>query len=155
MIVLLIVAHALRHVQHEPEQAAPSTVSTPQPPPLVLTPGLVDALRAALAQVTVSEEPQQPQTLPSPQGEQQVNKDEQRANTAQEATAAYDHEQLTNESEQGANNYERVKAYLAAHPLVTDRAIADALTISTSTANKWRKRIERASVEGEYRAQYA
>jgi hypothetical protein len=151
VIVLLIVAHALRHVQHEPEQAAPSTVSTPQPPPLVLTPELVDALRAALAQVTVSEEPQ---ALPSPQGEQQANKDEQRANTAQEATASCDHEQATNESEQQANNYERVKAYLATHPHATDRAIADALTISTSTANKWRKRIERASVEDECRAQY-
>ncbi len=92
VIVLLIVAHALRHVQYEPEQAAPSTVSTPQPPPLVLTPELVEALRAALAQVTVSEEPQQPQALPYPQGEQQTNKDEQRANTAQEATAACDHD---------------------------------------------------------------
>ena len=138
---------------YEPEQAAPSTVSTPQPPPLVLTPELVDALRAALAQVTVSEEPQQPQALPYPQGEQQANKDEQRANTAQEATAACDHEQLTNESEQVANNYERVKAYLAAHTQATDRAIAEALTISTSTANKWRKQIERASVEGECREQ--
>lgn len=107
-----------------------------------MTPELVNALHAALAQVTVSEEPQPPQVLPSPQGEQ-------RANTAQGATAACDHEQLTNESEQGADNYERVKAYLAAHPQATDRAIADALMISTCTANKWRKRIERANVEGE------
>ncbi len=171
-IVLLIVAHALRHVQHEPEQAAPSTVSIPQPPPLVLTPELVNALRAALAQVTVSyqirlhcvclgsgkgkprhyissrnqqdlisEEPQPPQVLPSPQGEQQASKGEQRANTAQEATAACGREQATNEGEQETNNYERVKAYLAIHPQATDRVIADALTISTSTANKWRKRI--------------
>ena len=144
VIVLLIVAHALRHVQREPEQTTPAAGS---PVPLVLTPELVDALRAALAQVTISEEPQAPQALPSPQGEQQ-------ANTAQEATASCDHEQATNESEQQANNYERVKAYLATHPHATDRALADALTISTSTANKWRKRIERTSVEDECRAQY-
>ena len=126
VIVLLIVAHALRHVQHEPDR---TKVPAPQPTPLVLTPELLEALRATLAQVTVSAEPQAPEALPSPQGEQQ-------ANFAQEAIAVRDHEQE-------ANNYERVKAYLATHPQATDRAIADALTISTSTANKWRKRIER------------
>src|SRR6266516_99237 len=46
-IVLLIVAHALRHVQLEPEQSAPSSIRAPQPTPLVLTNELVDALRAA------------------------------------------------------------------------------------------------------------
>jgi len=138
-IVLLIVAHALRHVQLEPEQPAPAAASAPQLASLALKPELVDALRAALAQVTVSAkvELRSWQELPSPEGER-------RANTAQEATAECDHKQLTNESEQGANNYERVKAYLAAHPQATDRAIADALTISTSTANKWRRRIRGA-----------
>lgn len=144
VIVLLIVAHALRHVQREPDQTPPVEGSELQPAPLVLTSELVDALRAALAQVTISEEPQASQALPSPQGEQQ-------ANTLQEATAACNYEQETNESEQEANNYERVKAYLATHPQTTDRALADALTISASTANKWRKRIERASVQGERR----
>ncbi len=126
VIVLLIVAHALRHVQREPDR---TKGPAPQLTPLVLTPELLEALRAALAQVTVSAEPQAPEALPSPRGEQQ-------ANFAQEAIAVRDHEQE-------ANNYERVKAYLATHPQATDRAIADALTISTSTANKWRKRIER------------
>ena len=153
-IVLLIVAHALRHVQLEPEQSAPATAPTSQMAPLVLTPELVDALRAALAQVTISEEPQPSQALPSPQCGQQANRDELRANTAQRATAACDYERTIHESEQGANNHERVKAYLATHPQATDRAIADALTISTSTANKWRKRIERASVGDESREQY-
>lgn len=87
--------------------------------PLVLTRELVDALRAALAQVTISGEPP-PRALLSPQSEQQA-----------------------------ANNYERVKEYLATHPHATDRAIADALAISNSTANKWRKRVERAGAEGE------
>src|SRR5436305_2953799 len=53
-IVLLIVAHALRHVQLEPEQPAPAVASAPQPTPLALTPELVDALRAVFAQLTVS-----------------------------------------------------------------------------------------------------
>jgi hypothetical protein len=121
-IVLLIVAHALRHVHLEPEQP------TPQLAPLVLTPELVDALRAALAQVTVSEEPEVPQALPSPQGEQ-------RANTAQENLGERD-------DEQGANNYERVKAYLTGHPEAKVRDVAKALTISVSTANKWMIRIK-------------
>src|SRR6266699_946404 len=40
-IVLLIVAHALRHVQHEPDQTAPVAASAPQPVPLVLTPEMI------------------------------------------------------------------------------------------------------------------
>lgn len=64
-IVLLIVAHALRHVQDtKPEQGAPTAGTSLQSTPLVLPPELVDALRAALAQVTVSEEPQVQQALP-------------------------------------------------------------------------------------------
>jgi hypothetical protein len=139
-IVLLIVAHALRHVQQEPEQPAPVPISISQPTPLVLTPERVDALRAALAQVTVSEEPKTPQALPEPL-------DEQRASTAQEAIVACSHQQKINEDKiehEEENNYERVKAYLAAHPKATDREIAAALTISASTANKWRKRIQAA-----------
>jgi hypothetical protein len=133
-IVLLIVAHALRHVQLEPEQSAPATIRTPQSVPLVLTPELVDALRIVLAQVTVSEEQETPQTLPTPQGERETNEGGHREHYAQEASATCDCERET-------NNYERVKAYLAIHPQATVRAIADALTISTSTANKWRRRI--------------
>ena len=48
------------------------------------------------------------------------------------------------ESEQGANNYERVKAYMATHPGAPVREVAIALTISTSTASKW---MQRARVE--------
>ncbi len=141
VIVLLIVAHALRHVHRERAEAKQEAFPASPPAPLEVTPGLLDALRTLLAQTTVSEEATMPYALPSPQGEQEANKDERRANIAQEATAVYEHEQPTNKSEQEANNYERVKAYLATHPQATDRAIAHALTISTSTANKWRKRI--------------
>jgi hypothetical protein len=127
-IVMLIVAHALRHVQLEPERSTSATVPAPQPIPLAPTPELIDALRAALAQVTVSEEPETLQALPSPQGER-------RANTAQENLGESD-------GEQGADNYERVKAYLAGHPEAKVRDVAEALTISVSTADKWMIRIK-------------
>jgi hypothetical protein len=133
-IVLLIVGHALRHVQLEPEQPATTTDSAPQPTPLVPTPELVDALRAVLAQITVSEKPLQLQALPSPQGEQQENKDIQRANIAQEAIGEGD-------NEPAAPNYERVKAYLAVHPDAKVREVAEVLEISVSTANKWMIRV--------------
>src|SRR6266536_6454916 len=72
-IVLLIVAHALRHVHREccdakevKHEASPAS----PPAPLVVTPELLDALRALLAQTTVSEEATMPFALPSLQGEQ-------------------------------------------------------------------------------------
>jgi len=147
VIVLLIVAHAMRHVQREPAHTMPTQVSAQQPPSLVLTPELVDALRAALAQVTVSEEALSLEALPSPQSEQKANtkvcEGEQETNTAQQAPTEHNHEQE-------ANNFERVKAYLARHPGATDRQIAEALAMSTSTANKWRKRVKETAVESEH-----
>src|SRR5438552_3063630 len=80
------------------------------------------------AQITVSEEAPTPYALPSPQGEQEASKGEQRANIAQKATGERDDEQM-------ANNYERVKTYLAAYPNARVRDVAEALTISVSTAN--------------------
>jgi hypothetical protein len=68
-IVWLIVAHVLRHVQHEPEQPAPDAVSALQPVPLALTPELMDGLHAAIAQITVSQKLEMKQTLPSAQSE--------------------------------------------------------------------------------------
>jgi hypothetical protein len=163
VIVLLIVAHAMRHVQQESAHTTPVQVSIPQPTPLVLTPELVDALRAALTHVTVSEEPQPLQALPTPQSEQRTNTEvregeqetntevregEQETNTAQQAPAGHDHEHET-------NNFERVKAYLARHPEATDREIAEALTMSTSTANKWRKRVKETTGQSERSEQQA
>src|SRR2546423_13152081 len=54
-IVLLIVAHALRHVQLEQTNSPDSTVTQPASR-LILTPELIETLRALLAQTTVSEE---------------------------------------------------------------------------------------------------
>jgi hypothetical protein len=128
-IVLLIVAHALRHVQLEPEQPAAAVAAAPEPAPLVLTPELVDSLRTALAQITVSEELELQQALPSPQGERQTSESGHPEKTVQENVGE-------NGDEQGANNYERVKAYLTGHPEAKVWDVAEALAISVSTANK-------------------
>lgn len=53
---------------------------------------------------------------------------------------------MVHDHEQEANNFERVKAYLARYPEATDREIAEALKMSTSTANKWRKRVKQADL---------
>src|SRR5205085_2333212 len=108
-IVLLIVAHALRHVHRERSEAKHEALPASPPAPLVVTPELLDALRALQAQTTVSEEAPTPYALPFPQGEQEASKGEQRANIAQKATGECDDEQM-------ANNYERVKTYLAVYP---------------------------------------
>lgn len=118
-IVLLIVAHAFRHVQDDTPQA--TVVVTPQeqqPAPPVITPDLLEALRVLLAQTTVTEEAAAP-TL------------------------------LLTETDQETNNGERVKAYLAVHPQATLREIAEALTISVTTAKKWRTRIQGEGVQEE------
>src|SRR5207247_197803 len=58
-IVLLIVAHAMRHVSSQ-KQTEDMQAPVPQPAPIVLTPDLINELRLLLAQTTVSEE--QPET---------------------------------------------------------------------------------------------
>jgi len=123
-IVLLIVAHALRHVQMEkPEAGVPPQQATP----LIVTPELLENLRVLLAQTTIREEANTT-SLFLPEGEQ-------RTNTSQEASA-------TDEDEPGANNGERVKAYLLLHPDAKVRDVAEALSISVSTANKWMSRVK-------------
>jgi hypothetical protein len=147
VIVLLIVAHAMRHVQSETTQTKPIQASTPQPTQLVLTPEVIDALRAALTQVTVSEESLPLEALPSPQSKQKANTNvgegEQETNTPEQAPVGQGHEQEM-------NNFERVNAYLARHPEATDRQIAEVLTMSTSTANKWRNRAKETCSQGEH-----
>ncbi len=59
-IVLLIVAHALRHVSATKTEEQTGMQPAVQPAPLVLTPELLSELRVLLAQTTVSEE--QPET---------------------------------------------------------------------------------------------
>jgi hypothetical protein len=127
-IVLLIVAHALRHVQHQAEQTPSAIPSMP-----AFSPELVEALRVALAQVTVSENVQL--ALLAQSHRQETNAHQEREQKSNEI------EKTEGEPEQEASNFERVKAYLAACPNIADRDIADALKISVSTANKWKKRV--------------
>ncbi len=125
-IVLLIVAHALRHVRTiEPVAASQSELVQSTAPNLVLTPEVIEALRALLAQTTVVEEGPARQALLEPNREVQV--------TEGPAT--------NNEGEGEKGNFERVRRYLADHPDAKVREVAKALTISVSTANKWMIRV--------------
>ncbi len=73
-IVLLIVAHAMRHVSaYTPAKNVQSPAS--QPTPLILTPELINELRMLLSQITVSEE--QPETPQIAETSSVTNADEQ------------------------------------------------------------------------------
>ena len=125
-IVLLIVAHALRHVQiARPQEELPAPAQVIEQPQFVLTPEVIDQLRQLLMPTTVEEGVHQ-EALPSPKEEQ--------AETIPPEDAA-------TEAKLEVNNRERVQAYLAEHPKATLHEIAGALTISVTTANKWRTRI--------------
>ncbi len=51
-------------------------------------------------------------------------------------------------AQQHVDNYERVQSYLADHPKATLHEIAGALTISVTTANKWRGKLRAESNQG-------
>jgi len=135
-IVLLIVAHAMRHVQiakpQEETIVAPAQVIEQQPP-FVLTPEMVHQLREVLIQTTVAEEVHQ-EALLEP-------KDEQSGEHMQVSTPG-------DKAKQHVDNCERVKSYLADHPKATLHEIAGALTISVTTANEWRGKIRAESNQG-------
>jgi hypothetical protein len=135
-IVLLIVAHAMRHVQIAKPlgetAVAPAQVKEQQPP-FVLTPEMVRQLRELLMQTTVAEAVHQ-EALPEPQNEQ-----------SGEHMHIFT---LVDKAQQHVDNYERVKSYLADHPKATLHEIAGALTISVTTANKWRGKLRAESNQG-------
>jgi hypothetical protein len=111
----------------------------------------------------------------SEQTEQSANKSEQEAIqqlleriekltiTVTEITTRPQHEQLSipertitneidstllatnSESEQEANNVERIRSVLTSNPVITDRELAAIAGVAPSTANKWRKRIEQSA----------
>jgi hypothetical protein len=127
-IVLLIVAHALRHVHTlEPIAATSPELLQPTAPNLELTPEAIETLRVLLAQTTVIEEDPGQQALPDPNHEERGT----------------DESTTNNEPEQGTNNYERVRVYLERHPHARVRDVAVALKVSVSTANKWMNRVRR------------
>jgi len=110
-IVLLIVAHALRHVPLTKPQEQQQPTQETKTAQLEITPDLIETLRQMLTTTSVTEEPAQRPLL------------------------------LTG-GESQTNNGDRVKAYLAEHHNATLREIAEALTISVTTAKKWRTRIQ-------------
>ncbi|HEY6541724.1 MAG TPA: hypothetical protein VIZ18_12335 [Ktedonobacteraceae bacterium] len=114
-VVLIIVAHSMRHVQiaRTPQEQPPAQPQETQPPQLVISPELLETLRVLLSQ---------PQTTVT---------EEQPARTL-----------LLTEGQQETDNGERVKAYLAEHPHAHLREIAAALSISVTTVSKWRTRIQ-------------
>ena len=123
----------LRHVQiARPQEEPPAPAQVIEQPPFVLTPEMIDQLRQLLMHTTVEEEVHQ-QVLPSPK--------EAQAETIPP-------EDARNEEKLEVNNRERVKSYLAEHPRATLHEIAGALTISVTTANKWRTRILAESTQG-------
>jgi len=133
-IVLLIVAHAMRHVHITRLAAVPQPEQvTPPAPSLVLTPELVETLRALLAQTTVSEESPTCQALP-------MLKDHLEEQKGTEATMRTKEKPAIEDTTQSPN-FERVKNYLAEHPDAKVREVAEALSMSTSTANKWMSRM--------------
>jgi hypothetical protein len=102
-IVLLIVAHAIRHVPTQDEQPV-----RPQHQQVTMSPELLEAIRLVIVQEIQTEQIEQ-KTLPEPEV---------------------------------ADNCERVKAYMAEHPNAKVREVAQALSMSTSTASKWMRYIE-------------
>lgn len=118
-IVLLIVAHAMRHMQVE---KLPGETHQQQQAPLVISSELLETLRSLLTQTTNNEETNNEQFL--------LSQGEQGANTAFEDRA-------DEEEEPGANKLERVRSYMAGHPQAKVREVAEALNISISTASKW------------------
>ena len=121
-IVLLIVAHALRHVRPAQSQMTHVTDISSDPKPISAS-----ERPLTLNQTTVREEPIQ--ALPAPQSEQ-VNKTEEPGSERQNS------EQASKERPR-RNNATRVRLYLGEHPNAPVREIARALSLSPSTASKW------------------
>lgn len=118
-IVLLIVAYAMRHVSIG-KSSGEQEATQPQTPAFVISPELLATLRGLLQTTSVQEE-QAGLPLLLTEGQTQ--------------------------EEEGANNGERVKAYLADHPKAPLREIAEALTISVTTARKWRSCVQGEGVQ--------
>ena len=152
-IVLLIVAHALRHVH--PEQATEQIRSTvrPEPSRLPVRGEQIAARTAAVPEQATAQTPataiaEQPLTIEeglvsallAPQGEQgELNEQDEQG----------EHDQSVRIPPPGANsgseeaklstntNYQRIRGYRRDHPTAKVREIARALALSTSTVSKW------------------
>jgi len=154
-IVLLIVAHALRHVH--PEQATARTRSTPvaeQSRPSVRpeqiaarTPAAVREQVAARTPATVTAE--QPLTIEEGLSSALLASPSEQVEQSEQG----EHDQSVRIPPPGANsgpeevklsmntNYQRIRGYRRDHPTAKVREIARALALSTSTVSKWIKHL--------------
>jgi hypothetical protein len=130
-IVLLIVAHALRHVHPGQPSPAIAPITSRQNQQNSISPKETE--QSAFTPTIVAEEPVQ--ALPSPQNEQ--------ANHQAIAESAGEEKERTptnlpmKRGERPTKNAERINVYLSEHPNAGVREVARALSVSTSTASKW------------------
>jgi len=159
--VLLIVAHAMRHVQLQKRTGQaktqidqqPSLVPAPQTPKatqiqtsgvdvqvqpfdcsqLTFTPELVATLRQLIIQTTTVREETQVSTTPQALPQPKTNTHSPAPKTTIRETPY--------PKRKNSTNYQRVKAYMAVHQRASVREVAGALNIGISTANKWMQRV--------------
>jgi hypothetical protein len=139
-IVLLIVAHALRHVRPESVQESRRTVrllSAQGQAPERLTP-------------TTTVEEEHLQALPDPQSELATKERDVRLSEPSGANSIPPKEERgATSSHPEANNYERIKRYLSEHPDASVREMARALSLSASTVSKWTHALQRKKISSE------
>jgi hypothetical protein len=123
-IVLLIVAHAMRHVQID--KIAPNIIVSVD----TITSESTIQKHELAALTTVCEENQKKQqTLALPQAKE-------------DSPALLTTKRTTNAKRKNSANYERVRAYMDDHQNVSVRDVAKALDIGISTANKWMQKVK-------------
>ncbi len=160
-IVLLIVAHAMRHVQLQKRTGQAqdqidekqSLVPAPQTPKaiatqtsgvdvqvqpldcsqLAFTPELVATLRQLIIQTTTIREETQGSTTLQALPQPKTKKHSPASKTTIRETPY--------PKRKNSTNYQRVKAYMTDHQRASVREVAGALNIGISTANKWMQRV--------------
>lgn len=136
-IVLLIVAHALRHVRPAQEQGTMALSASHEQPSSKQA-----EQQTSLNHTTIEEEPIQ--ALPSPQHERAEQADE----FSQTEYGGQDGKRASKQV-QHPNNAERVRLYRDEHPNASVREIARALSLSPSTAYKWANQVKTEQVAHE------
>ena len=123
-IVLLIVAHAMRHVQID--KITPNIIVSVD----AITPEPTAQKYELAALTTVCEESQKKQqTLVLPQAKD-------------DSPALLTTRRTSRAKRKASSNYERVRAYMDTHQNVSVRDVAKALNIGISTANKWMQKVK-------------
>jgi hypothetical protein len=123
-IVLLIVAHAMRHVQID--KVIPNIIVSVD----AITPEPTTQKHEIAAQTNVSEDNQlEHQTLALPQAKS-------------DSPTLLTTRRTLNAKRKNSANYERVRAYMDTNQNASVRDVAKALNIGISTANKWMRKVK-------------